>query len=824
MRASAKVDFFISYASPDLSWAEWIAWQLEHGGYTTLFQAWDFRPGQNFPLAMQNAAINADRTLAVISPAFFSSAYASTEWAAAFTEDPDGTAGKYVPVRVRECLPPGLHRGIIYIDLVGLDESGARTKLYRGVRAGRAVPQQSPGFPGGVAVARSGAPGFPGDAPPIWNVPVATRTFQGRAQALEGLTRCLKSDGRVAVTQAYAIHGLGGVGKTQLAARWAHEHRADYDVVWWIRAEQESTRLVDYAALGLRLDLAEANSHDQSWLINATKDWLERSSRWLLIFDNAPDSQTIASLLPAGEGGHVLITSRAHANWRALGAAPLQLEVWERQESIDFLARSTGSEDLLAAEEIADLLGDLPLALAQAAAYTNEQAIELSTYLRRLNVGGLKLMAKGQPLDYQHTVATTWDLAFEKVSDHPAGAGLLSVCAYFSPERIPRELLTQQGALPHELPVGKDREQLVEDAVQSLLSYALLTPAAGETLDMHRLVQQVMRERAQTTDLERLYARQAVCILAEAFPQRSWEHQHWSLCSRLLPHAQAVVGHAQALEVEPRTTAALLLSVASFFSSRGDYVKARNLDQQALEIYEAVFGPDDLRVAKALNNLGNVLQILGDSTGALAAFRRSLSIKEQIYGPTHTEVASTLNNLGNGLLQAGELDGARSIQERALQINETAYGPDHPEVAKVLGNLGAVLQDLDDFAGSRSILERALAIEENAYGSNHPEVARTMGNLGLCLRAIDLPLARSTQERVLAIEEGLYGPDHPEVARTLGNLATCQMNLGDQGSACLALERALTIFREAYGPNHPDTLRAVGMLEKLEGHDRRLDP
>jgi len=141
-------DFFVSYNHVDSSWAEWIAWQLEETGYTTVLQAWDFRPGANFVLAMQQAAVEAARTIAVLSPDYLASRFTQPEWAAAFAQDPTGAHGMVLPVRVRACDPEGLLGPIVYIDLLRLDEDAALAALLAGVQRGRAKPTVAPGFPG----------------------------------------------------------------------------------------------------------------------------------------------------------------------------------------------------------------------------------------------------------------------------------------------------------------------------------------------------------------------------------------------------------------------------------------------------------------------------------------------------------------------------------------------------------------------------------------------------------------------------------------------------------------------------------------------------
>lgn len=141
-------DFFISYTSADKNWAEWVAWQLEENGYSVVIQAWDFRPGGNFVLDMQNAAADCERTLAILSPEFLNSGYTQAEWAAAFAHDPTGEESILVPVRVRECDVEGLLRTIVYIDLVGLHEQAAIDALLLGIRRERVKPSRPPGFPG----------------------------------------------------------------------------------------------------------------------------------------------------------------------------------------------------------------------------------------------------------------------------------------------------------------------------------------------------------------------------------------------------------------------------------------------------------------------------------------------------------------------------------------------------------------------------------------------------------------------------------------------------------------------------------------------------
>lgn len=177
-------DFFISYNSADVKWAEWIGFALEDQGFTTIIQAWDFRPGSNFVLQMQHAATQAERTIMVLSPDYLTSQFAAPEWAAAFAQDPQGLNQKLVPVMVRDCKPPGLLPQIVQIRIIGLPEAAAREALLQGVDRKRAKPSSPPPFPGATVQPKA----FPGPAGPSAAAP------SPRAPSLIPALNCAPSD------------------------------------------------------------------------------------------------------------------------------------------------------------------------------------------------------------------------------------------------------------------------------------------------------------------------------------------------------------------------------------------------------------------------------------------------------------------------------------------------------------------------------------------------------------------------------------------------------------------------------------------------------
>jgi len=679
-------DFFISYNSADRQWAEWIAWQLEEAGYTTVLQAWDFRPGSNFVLEMQRAATEAERTIAVLSPDYLGARFTQPEWAAAFAQDPTGEKGTLLPVRIRECDLTGLLPQIIYIDLVGLDELAAQDALLAGVRRERAKPTAPPGFPGVIPRSVLQRPRFPGALPPTWNVPhLRNPNFTGRESLLADLRKALTSGQPAALTQA--ISGLGGVGKTQLAVEYAYRHAAEYDVVWWVRAEEPATLPSDYAGLAGELGLPEEDAPEQRVVVQAVRRWLGQNAGWLLVFDNAPGPAEVHDYLPQAAMGHVLITSR-NPVWRG-AASPLTVRVMERPESVDFLLKRTGRADEEAADALAEALGDLPLALEQAGAYVEASGGTLSGYLRLFRRRHRELLSRGRPsTDYPDTVATTWVLSFQQVQQaSPAGADLLNLCAFLAPDDIPQDLLSEGAQhLPQPLAEAVADPLTFDEAVAALRRYSLVG-VGGDALSVHRLVQAVACDRL-AEEARRTWAEAAVNLVNSAFPFDSDDVRTWPECSRLLPHALVVAGHAEALGVALEATGRLLNQVGLYLGARAEFVEAK------------------------------------------VAFERSLVVEEAAFGSDHPEVAAVVNNLGGVLKDLGDLEGAQAAYERALAIDEAVFGPGHPEVATVVNNLGRVLQDLGDLKGARAAFERSLVIDEAAFGSNHPNVAVSVNNLG----------------------------------------------------------------------------------------------
>ncbi|HYP40269.1 MAG TPA: FxSxx-COOH system tetratricopeptide repeat protein [Chloroflexia bacterium] len=826
-------DFFISYNKADRSWAEWIAWQLEEAGYSVVIQAWDFRPGSDFVLEMDRATKEAERTIAVLSDDYLDAKYTHSEWSAAFARDPKGDKHTLVPVLVRKCKLEGLLKQRVQIQLVDLNEQAAIEALLDGVRVGRVKPTSAPEFPGARSSTIVKQPRFPGSLPSIWNVPAHNPNFTGRKDLLEKLRDALTSGQAAALTQTQAIHGMGGVGKTQLATEYAYRHRGEYDVVWWVRAEEAATLAADYAGLAGELWPDSKDVKEQEALVKEVRRWLEREQNWLLVFDNANKQEDLVGYLPRMVSGHVIITSR-DPDWVDT-ANTIGVEVFELSEAVEFLLKRTRQQDKEGAKDLSEELGCLPLALAQAGAYIEANRVAIARYLELFLSKRPKLWKKEKgPPGYDKTVSATLSLAIERVeAERPAAVALLDLCAFMGPDDIPLRMLSEgQEHLPGQLGETVADELEMNEAVGVLRRYSLVeVDVEKESLSVHRLVQAVVRD-GLVGDESKVWAEAAVDVVDEAFPSESDDVRTWGECARLLPHALAATGHVEELGIASGRAGRLLNMVGGYLRGRAQYTEAKAVLHRSWPILSEVYGEEHSEYASALNNLGGVLQDMGDLQGAKEHYERALAIGEQAFGPFHPIIAIRANNLGNVLRELGDLVGAKEYLEKALAIDEQMFGSDHPDVATDVNNLGLVLQAMGDLQGAKEHLQRALAIDEQVFGPLHPKVARVVNNLGTVLHDIeDLQSAKAHFERALAIDEQVFGPLHPEVARDANNLGMVLRAMGDLQGAKGHLERALALDEQAFGHDHPTVatlannlglvLQAMGDLQGAREHYER---
>jgi hypothetical protein len=587
--ADGRRDLFVSYTQADRAWAEWIAWQLEEDDYRILIQAWDMVPGADWAHQMQEGIQGAIRTIAVLSAAYLDSVFATAEWQAAWRDDPLGEQRKLLVFRVAECERPALLGGVVSVDLFGVGEAAARSRIrseVRGAVTGRAKPGAEPVFPP-AALTRRAVPKFPGTLPEVWNVPPRNPNFTGRETELGRIRGWL--DGHPTVT-VHALHGMGGIGKTQAAIEYAHRYAGEYDLVWWVNAEQAALIGDQFARLAEQIGLPPLP--DPEAMLAAVCQALRGRDRWLLIFDNAEDPREIRPLLPGG-AGHVLITTR-RSGFRSLGEV-LNLDTLDRPDAIALLRRRAPELTEAQAGELAGRLGDLPLALDQAAAYLDQTGMPPEEYLLLLDTRGADLHGRGHAAGHPGNVATVWSVSMDHLqATVPAAVQLLQLCAWLAPEPVPLDLFTAHSSLlPEPLATAAADPVAFSDAVGALADYSLARRPGG-TLVVHRLIQDVTRHRTfgQPAATEDKPLETVLALLRADLPGNVWSTpESWPRWRALLPSVLAATGHHPNTAGED-TTAWLLARAGTYLRSQGRYAEALPLHQGALRIHEAALGPD----------------------------------------------------------------------------------------------------------------------------------------------------------------------------------------------------------------------------------------
>jgi tetratricopeptide (TPR) repeat protein len=579
----------------------------------------------------------------------------------------------------------------------------------------------------------------PGTLPDIWNVPhLRNPNFTGREELLRDLYDSLLSGHPAAVTQA--ISGLGGVGKTQLAIEYTYRNAENYSLVWWVRAEDPITLVSDYSELGQRIGLRTNRDEDKGLIAAAVRDWLSHNSGWLLVFDNAPDLASCERLIPYGTTGHVIITSR-NTNWKRL-AQQFQVRTMSRDEAVAFLLKRLGEGQSHGAELLCEQLGDLPLALEQAAAYIDASNITISEYLQVFRKHARELLG---------AVATTWTLSLDRLkTESPEALDLMNLFAFLAPEEIPRELAKKITASLSTFSPGGDL--VLHGPIAALRRYSLVE-ANRYGLTVHRLVQAASRERLSAAGEEATWVVRAADAL----------HRLRSLAgtARVLPHLLTATAHCERLNVASDLALELLRSTGIYLRERGLLASAREVLEQALRIAEKTLDHDDQEVATVVENLAQVYQKQGDLARASELTNRALKIDMLSFGAFHPRVAAKAGKLGLILWESGDLRGAVQFYMQALEIWEKFYGPEHPKIAVIADELSSIFRESGDFAMALQYAERASNIDYKVYGARHAQVGFDENNIALLHEDLgDLTEARLHVERALSVVQEAYGPKH----------------------------------------------------------------
>ena len=657
--------------------------------------------------------------------------------------------------------------------------------------------------------------------------------------------------GRVAVV--CAVTGLRGVGKTQLAAAYARQRMTDgWGLIGWIDAESRQSLVLGLAAVAERLGVADPGG-DSEKSAGRLRDHLQsRPGDALLVLDNALGPQDVAPFLLANGGTQIVITT-TNQEFAHLGI-PVDVAVFTREESVRYLRERTGLTDPAGASAIAAELGDLPLALAQAATVIFNQRLTYPGYLERLRTvpagrvlrGIAGLYPKGVAAALLDSVRT----AEADQADKSTVSGVLRVMAVLSPAGVRRDLLAGLSARPY----------AVDEAAERCVTWSLLTwSVSGDELIMHRLLARTLRERDQEAGRWPGTVAQALDLLepnlfaeTQAWPRRTEGSQlvahvdaAWAaagaavtadagLARRLLrarvwavrqltgtaDFAAAVAAGTRLLADcgdllgrEDRVTLAAREALAVAHKLSGQLPRARALYEENLAERRRLLGDADLDTLETLNDYGELRLALKRPADAVSLFERALRGRERVLPPGDYLIFESRVNLAAALSEAGRLAEAIALDEQTHAERLAAVGPDHEETDFVRGNLAYKYRLAGRLAEATALNEQIYEARRRVYGDAQLTfIAAT--NLGSCYADTgQLEKAAALHASTLSARLKVFGPAHPDTMRSRHALAVTYAALGRYDEAIALHEANLTERLRHLSPGNPNTTDTIDALE-----------
>ncbi|MEV0172692.1 tetratricopeptide repeat protein [Streptomyces sp. NPDC050803] len=517
------------------------------------------------------------------------------------------------------------------------------------------------------------------------NLPDKAALFVGRDRELGLLDEAFAGVGGVVVQ---AVHGLGGIGKSTLAARWAAGRTGAYNPVWWITAETPADLDAGLADLAVALQPALRDVMSREALRERAVQWLSARDGWLLVLDNVSDPADVKPLLARASRGRVLITSRRATGWQGVAEA-LSLDVLELPEATELFGRIYGgSTD--GVEEVCRELGCLPLAVEQAAAYCSEAGITARRYGELLAAYPAEMFAQAaEGADAGRTVARVWRVTLDRLADTPLAVEILRVIAWWAPDGIPRAYLESLGS-----PVE------VTEAVRRLVAYSMITLHEDDTISVHRLVQAVAR--AEGADA----AHRSAGLLSHV----GLEVRDIAAELRWLSHLESLASH-----VAPQTDGedeVWLFNVSGLRYVHLDLTRALQLHERALAGAERACGPRHELTLMVRNSLAQSYGYAGQYEDAIRLLERNLAHHVRTSGRRRPETFEARTELAGAMRLAGRLTDALRLARKNARKAERALGADDATSLEAWSVWAETLADLAQEDADRYAVPARDAIEK----------------------------------------------------------------------------------------------------------------
>jgi tetratricopeptide (TPR) repeat protein len=639
-----------------------------------------------------------------------------------------------------------------------------------------------------------------------WSARQHPHEFVGRRELLSRIADTARS----AVT---VLHGMGGIGKSSIAVEYARLHSDAFDIVWWVPSEDPAQIPQKLAELARTLTLA-GPTDSVGTAVARLMGALTRRDGWLLIFDNAESPNDLTPFLPTGPG-QVLVTSR-NPSWP--GRATLPVSRFDRDESVELLVGRAPQLSESDADRISHVLGDLPLAVEQAAAYIAGSDLGADAYIRELAHRPDQLLTRVGDGDYPTAMTLSWTMAFDRLAiDDPVAFDVMTLLAWMAPEPVPIGLLRDQpDALPGRLRVLAEDDLVRADCVRILHKRSMVAWIEN-TLQLHRVPAALLRARnAHAGEAEDL-AGAVLQLLRSALPDDVWDNPDaWGPWEPLLPHVLTATDAGRPLQGSPAESGWLLDRAASYLHTRGDPRAALPLFRRAFDLRRDSFGDDHQDTLKSASHLAVVLDDVGDLDQARALHEKTLLRRGRTLGSDHVDTLSSANNFAAVLRGLGRFDVARAWDEDTFTRRRRVLGEDHEDTLGSAGNLAADLHELGEYEKARTIAADTHQRTRRVLGDDHPHTIKIASNLAHYLHALgEHREAHDLNADTLERYRRVLGADHPDTLRTANNLALDLYAIDEREKARELMADTFERYRSTLGDDHPTTLSAAINLGQL---------
>ncbi|MEU9185987.1 FxSxx-COOH system tetratricopeptide repeat protein [Streptomyces sp. NPDC048484] len=790
----------LSFSGVHRSWADWIGRRLERHGHRVVHQRWGPPPGVSVEESLRDLLLAPGPVLLLLSDQFFRLGTRTVqEWDVALREVVVPNAWRIAAVTVAPSAPPA---GAAVLDAVTLHDVGAE-EAERRLLDRLDLPSDPP--PGASEDTRSGPP-FPVHTLRVWGrVPERNDRFTGRLALLNTVYEALQRESRV------TLHGLSGVGKTQLAAEYAYRFSSGYHVVWWVHAGNRAAFRQGLADLAPELGLPTGTEYGER--LRAVRDALGRGDpypRWLLVLDGADEPDDIRDLVPTGTG-HVLLTS-CNPNWGTRPGAMVEVSGYDRDESVAFIRRRAPRLTEPDSHQLAEALGDLPLVLDQTAGWLEESGMPVAEYLQQLLVGDTDRDTLVQvSADFPMTFRSAWTFLLDKFREtSPDAVQLLRLCTFFAHDAVPVRLL--RGTPADGLPPAVAR-LLTDDAcwgaaVERLRKYSVVRvehppqDPSDEFLTVHRMVHRTVRHDMSPQEYGDC-AEVARRVLVGADPGSPDDTGVWRRYAELVPH----LDHADLLSRTDPDVQEFVLHCLRYLYLSGEYDTGVRFAEQALEAWQGHQDEHSERLWDLGHHYANLLRAMGAYEDSEIVNRAAVEEHRATGGVREWRYLRALGGLAADLRALSRYEESLHLSEEVCEGYTELRGQDHPATLGAQNNRAVSLRLLGRFGEALEIDRRVLGLRGEILGPQH---FLTLYSELYC--AIDLRLLGRYQEALemqrenTVLHREALGDDNPQTLRAVYNLAQCMYRTDDLEAAGKHFAAARVKSERVHGKRHSDTL------------------